>query len=56
MQNDIITKNIKSIDEKLIINEKKFEIIDDVKYLVFLVSREFEPAICERCGVLLRKL
>ena len=29
MHNDIITQNIKLIDEKLIINEKKFEIIKE---------------------------
>ena len=31
MHNDIITQNIKLIDEKLIINEKKFEIINGIK-------------------------
>ena len=50
MHNDIITQNIKLIDEKLIINEKKFEKINGIKYLVFYVSREFEPKICDRCG------
>ena len=49
MHNDIITQNIKLIDEKLIINEKKFEIINDAKYIVYYVSREFEPTICDRC-------
>ena len=55
MHNDIITQNIKLIDEKLIINEKKFEIINGIKYLVFYVSREFEPTICDRCGTLVHK-
>ena len=48
MHNDIITQNIKLIDEKLIINEKKFEIINGIKYFVFYVSRDFEPTICDR--------
>ena len=52
MHNDIITQNIKLIDEKLIINEKKFEIINGIKYLVFYVSREFEPKICDRYGMM----
>ena len=56
MHNDIITQNIKLIDEKLIINERKFEIINDIKYLVYYVSREFEPVICERCGCLVYKI
>ena len=49
MHNDIITQNIKLIDEKLIINDKKFELIDGIKYIVYYVSREFEPKICDRC-------
>lgn len=56
MHNDIITQNIKLIDEKLIINEKKFEIINGIKYLVFYVSREFEPKICDRCGCVIYKV
>lgn len=48
MHNEIITQNIKLFDEKIIINERKFEIIDDIKYIVFYVSREFEPKICDR--------
>ena len=56
MHNDIITQNIKLIDEKLIINEKKFEIINDTKYIVYYVSREFEPTICDRCGCVVYKV
>ena len=56
MHNDIITQNIKLIDEKLIINERKFEIINDIKYLVYYVSREFKPVICERCGCIVYKV
>ena len=56
MHNDIITQNIKLIDEKLIINERKFETINNIKYLVFYVSREFEPTICKRCGSLVHKV
>ena len=41
MHNDIITQNIKLIDEKLIINDKKLETINGVKCLVYYVSREF---------------
>ena len=33
MYNDIMTQNIKLIDEKLIINDKEFEVIDDSKYI-----------------------
>ena len=50
MHGNIITQNIKLIDEKLINNDKKFELIDDTKYIVYYVSREFEPKICDRCG------
>ena len=49
MHDNIITQNIKLIDEKLIINDKKFELIDGIKYIVYYVSREFEPKICDRC-------
>ena len=56
MHNDIITQNIKLIDEKLIINERKFEIINDIKYFVFYVSREFEPKICDRCRCVVYKV
>ena len=56
MHNDIITQNIKLIDEKLIINERKFEIINDIKYFVFYISREFEPEICDRCGCVVYKV
>ena len=56
MHNDIITQNIKLIDEKLIINERKFEIINDIKYVVYYVSREFEPTICERCGCVVYRI
>ena len=55
MHGNIITQNIKLIDEKLIINDKKFELIDDTKYIVYYVSREFEPKICDRCGCLVYK-
>ena len=55
MHDNIITQNIKLIDEKLIINDKKFELIDDTKYIVYYVSREFEPKICYRCGCLVYK-
>ena len=55
MHNDIITQNVKLIDKKLIINDKKFETIKNVKYLVYYVSREFEPVICERCGCVVYK-
>lgn len=55
MHDNIITHNIKLIDEKLIINNKKFELIDDTKYIVYYVSREFEPKICDRCGCLVYK-
>lgn len=41
MHNDIITQNIKLIDEKLLINDKRFETINGIKYLVYYVSREF---------------
>ena len=30
------------------INGKKFEIIKGVKYLVYYVSRQFEPVVCEQ--------
>ena len=50
MHDNIITQNIKLIDTKMIINEVKFEISDDTKYLLYYVTREFEPKICERCG------
>lgn len=56
MHNDIITQNVKLIDGKLLINDKKIETINDVKYLVFYVSREFEPVICERCGCMVYKV
>ena len=56
MHNDIITQNIKLIDEKLIINERKIEIINDIKYFVFYVSREFEPKICDRCRCVVYKV
>ncbi|MFR1524313.1 MAG: transposase [Bacilli bacterium] len=55
MHNDIISQNIKLIDEKLIIDAKKFEIISEIKYLVYYVSREFEPTICENCGCMVHK-
>lgn len=50
MHNDIIAQNIKLIDEKLIIDESRLEIIKNTKYLVFYVSREFEPKKCDKCG------
>ena len=56
MHNDIITQNIKLIDERLLINDKRFETINGIKYLVYYVSREFEPTICERCGCLVFKI
>ena len=56
MHNDIITQNIKLIDEKLIINDKKLETINGVKCLVYYVSREFEPTVCERCGCVVFKI
>lgn len=56
MHGNIITQNIKLIDEKLIINDKKFELIDDTKYIVYYVSREFEPKICDRCGSVVCKV
>ena len=42
--------------QKLIINDKKFELIDDTKYIVYYVSREFEPKICDRCGSVVCKV
>jgi transposase len=56
MHNDIITQNVKLIDKKMIINETKIEIIKSTKYLVYYVSREFEPVVCEKCGVLVHKV
>ena len=56
MYNDIISQNVKLMDEKLIINGKKFEIIKGVKYLVYYVSRQFEPVVCERCGCLVHRI
>lgn len=50
MYNDIITQNVKLIDEKMIIKGKKFEIINGIKYLVYDVSRELQPTFCSRCG------
>ena len=55
MHNDIITQNVKLIDEKLIINDKKIESVKGIKYLIYYVSREFEPTICDRCGSLVHK-
>ena len=55
MHNDIITQNVKLIDEKLIINDKKIESVKSIKYLIYYVSREFEPTICDRCGSLVHK-
>ena len=48
MYNDIISQKVKLMDEKLTINGKKFEIIKGVKYLVYYVSRQFEPVVCEQ--------
>ena len=56
MYNDIISQNVKLMEEKLIINGKKFEIIKGVKYLVYYVSRQFEPVVCERCGCLVHRI
>lgn len=50
MHNDIIAQNVKLIDEKLIIKDRKIETIKEEKYLVYYVTREFEPKICDRCG------
>lgn len=50
MHNDIIAQNVKLIDEKLIIKDRKIETIKEQKYLVYYVTREFEPKICDRCG------
>lgn len=50
MYNDILTHNIKLIDEKMIINDVKNEIINGTKYKVYYVTREFEPVVCPECG------
>ena len=57
MHNVIISQNLKLLDNKLIFNEEKkmFELIDGVKYRIFEVTREFEPVICPRCGLLVHK-
>ena len=55
MHENIISQNIKLIDNKLIINESKYETIKENRYLVYYVSREFEPVICERCGSCVNK-
>ena len=44
--NNIITQKIKLTDEKLIITEKEFELITDIKYIAYYGAREFEPIIC----------
>ena len=56
MHDNIITQNVKLIDEKIIIDEIKSEEIRGVKYLVYNVSREFEPTICKECGCLVHKI
>lgn len=56
MYNDIISQKVKLMDEKLTINGKKFEIIKGVKYLVYYVSRQFEPVVCEQCGCLVHRI
>lgn len=56
MYNDIISQNVKLMDEKLIISGKKFEIIKGVKYLVYYVSKQFEPILCEQCGCLVHRI
>lgn len=50
MHNDIIAQNVNLIDEKLIIKECKIETIKEQKYLVYYVTREYEPKVCDRCG------
>lgn len=55
MHNDIITQNIKLIDEKLIIIKKSLK-LQMMLNIQFFVSREFEPAICERCGCVVYKI
>ncbi len=56
MHDNIITQNVKLIDEKIIINEIKCEEIKGVKYLVYYVSREFEPTISKKFGCLVHKV
>lgn len=57
MHENIISQNIKLLDDKLIFeNEKeKFEIIDNIKYRVLYVTREFTPIVCKACGCLVTK-
>ena len=56
MYNNIISQNIKLIDELLIINDTKFEIIKDQKVLVYYVSRKLESIICKNCGCVVYKI
>ncbi len=56
MYNDIIIPNVKLIDEKVIINERKIETIKETKTLVYYVAREFEPIICDRCSSVVHKV
>ena len=56
MNNDIITQNIKLMDEKMII-DKHYQVKEDNRLLdVYEVSRQFEPVICKRCGALVCKI
>ena len=57
MHNVIISQNLKLLDNKLIFNEDKemFETINDIKYRVLEVTREFEPVLCPKCGNLVHK-
>ena len=56
MHKDIISQNIKLSDTKMIINETKFEMIENVKYLVYYIKREFEPVMCDKCGKVVYKV
>lgn len=57
MHDNIISQNIKLLDDKLIFEniKKELEIIDIVKNKVLNVTREFTPIFCRECGCLVPK-
>ena len=55
MPNDIITKKIKLIDEKILIDDKKIEIIKGIKYHVYYVHYPYTTIWCKNCGCLVSK-